>query len=65
VGALGEAAAERNVLARRLVERDKRSSGEIFAAVTTASFKAFNRPSRFSFGRPAMNVISSRIRSSE
>jgi hypothetical protein len=28
-----------------------------FAAVTTASFKAFNTPSRFSFGRPEMNVI--------
>src|SRR6266481_6376765 len=35
------------------------------AVVTAASFKAFNRPSRFSFERPAMNVISSRIRSSE
>src|SRR5438093_5100828 len=37
----------------------RRSSGEIFAAATTVSFKAFNRPSRFSFGRPEMNVISS------
>jgi hypothetical protein len=35
------------------------------AAATTASFKAFNNTKRFSIGRPEMNVISSRIRSSE
>jgi len=42
-----------------------RSSGAICAAATTPSFKAFNRASRFAFGGLRINVISSRIRSSE
>src|SRR6266446_7377334 len=42
-----------------------RSSGEIPAAATTPSFKAFNNPSRFSLGRPEMKVTSKIIRSSE
>jgi hypothetical protein len=42
-----------------------RSSGEMPAAATTASFNAFNNPRRFSLGRPEMNIISRTIRSSE
>ena len=66
VGALSQAAAERNVLARGLVEQDQEIiRREIPAAATTPSFKAFNSSSCFSLGRPEMNVISNRIRSSE
>jgi len=57
--------AERNVLAGGLVERDQEIIRGDAAAATTASFKVFNNPRRFSLGRPEMNVISRIIRSSE
>ena len=62
VGPLSQPATERNVLARDLVELDHEIIGEIPAAATTPSFKAFNNPRRFSFGRPEMKVISNRIK---
>ena len=43
----------------------KRSSGDILAAETTPSFKAFDSPSRVSLGWPEMNATSNTIRSAE
>jgi hypothetical protein len=65
MGPLSQPAAEGDVLACRLVERDQEIIRIDGAADTTASFKAFSSPSLFSLGRPKMNVISNTIRSSE
>jgi len=58
---LSQAAAEGNVLARRLVERDEEIVWRDAAAETNAVVEAFNNPSLFSLGRPEMNVISNTI----
>src|SRR5712664_3674734 len=51
MGTLSQAAAEGNVLAGRLVERDEEIVWRDPPAETTASFRAFNSPSLFSLGR--------------